>query len=1297
MYPRSNPIGAFALGTSIAALLATACQTAYAATISKADNTNNLNLPSSWTGGGVPGAADIASWDLTVTGANGTVLGADLQWRGLEVADPGGPVAIGAGNTLTLGSGGIDLGAASQNLSIGSGLVLAAGGQEWDVALDRTLTLHTGAFTRQAGAVLNLPGEGTVEVSMTGIDNTYGILGPWATAGWSGNTRYAELSSGILTGFAGGTAAAAFGWPSGNDNTFNYDVGGVQGNLGVSRQANTARYTGGAGTQNWGNNNTTTITLNGLMNAGFGTLTFAEAGGTSQGQLVIGANNGNELVLDAASAGITVAIPIINGPGGAGSLVAAGQDAHAVTINSAGGASTYSGSTTVASGTLHLSGAGDINSSSGILVSGNGAKYLHTSSVPSTVPIALNSGTLDGTGSVGAVTVGNGTGAVITHGNGGSAPLTVDSLSFGGAADVHLTLSGGLAPLAVTGGLVTTPASGQVAIRVQPGGPLANGLYDLVSFGSFTGAVSDFTIDVLSGLNSRQHAALVADGNRFALQVSGDSPRWTGALNGNWTVDPVANPKNWSLITAGTPTDFLSGDHVLFDDAATGTTTVTLVSDIEAGLIEFANNAKPYTLTADFYAIVEGTIIKNGGGSLTIDSDNYHDGGLTFNAGTLNLNNEGALGFGPVVIGGGPSKTLGNTSGSEIRSTRNNPVALNDDLVFAGPDDLDLGSGTVTAGGDGGERAITVNGNLTLTIGELKAAAHDFVKQGAGTLALASSGAGAAASTVAGTLEVAAGTLQINRTGAEGAATGDLTVGGLTGTGTITNGGGTAESPTQRWLIVETTGDHTFEGILTDGGPGPLGLAKRGAGSLTLTGAHDYSGTTSIGAANGAGILRAAASGALGTGTIVFDGSGGTPGPTSRLELANGIELANPAITLSQRNNTSAAILNVDGENTLSGDIGLNAGGSQALIQSDAGKLTLSGAISAATANARNLHLGGAGDGEISGVVSNNPGNPAGVLNLTKLGDGTWTLSGARTHTGTTAINGGTLVITGDSTAATGTVTVANGARLDLTGAGNLGGGVTIAGGGRLALPVAATPGDQIPRQFGGVLDLSAIGDILELSAATPPALGVYTLVTANGGITGRSGSNLIDTVVTLNLGSGLTGTVSVNGDNLVLTVVEAEETPYESWAASFGLDPDGDGAPGEDKDLDGLDNGLEYILGGHPVDGADNPKVYSFIADTDDLKELILTIAVPQSAPAFPQGAPSSVVFEDFVIDVRGSTDLIGFNETVTPVATILPAGVTGNTFVQGGVTYEYRSFSLDGSNGTPGKGFLQVVVTNP
>mgnify|MGYP000095951616 CR=1 FL=1 len=58
----------------------------------------------------------------------------------------------------------------------------------------------------------------------------------------------------------------------------------------------------------------------------------------------------------------------------------------------------------------------------------------------------------------------------------------------------------------------------------------------------------------------------------------------------------------------------------------------------------------------------------------------------------------------------------------------------------------------------------------------------------------------------------------------------------------------------------------------------------------------------------------------------------------------------------------------------------------------------------------------------------------------------------------------------------------------------------------------------------------------------------------------------------------------------------------------------------------------------------------------------------------------------------IEGSLDLAGFPTIVsvvtTPVITGLPPAGAG---------YEYRSFSLSGSNGLPGKGFLRAKVTSP
>ena len=1454
---------------------------AHAATINKANNIDALNLTSSWVGGLVPGATDLANWNATVTGANTVALGANASWGGISVVDPGGSVQITGAETLTLGNLGIDLSLATQDLTIASNLTLSNGGHKWLNATGRTITLSTGTFTRSATSALHLDGLGTVTSTMTGLANTNNILGPWATVGTATDTRFVTKNgSNALVPFTTATAAANFGWPSGNNNTFNYDVAGVGAVLGIARQANTVRYTGVAATQNYGSNNTGVVTLNGLLNAGSGALTLSENGGVNQGQVAIGTNNGNQLVLGAANADLIVKIPIVNTGANVGSLLITGP--KVVNIDSAGGNSTYTGNTTVASGTLLLSGIGNINASSGLTVRGAGAKYTHTSTVASTLPVTLGRGEITGTGTLASVTVEDDILNTISNGNNSAVPLTLGSLSFQGDALLNATMNGTAAPYVVTGALSTTPANGKVSINVNSA-PLANGTYDLITASTFSGSASDFLLTVNSGINSRQSAGVVLNGSNIAISVNGDTPKWTGAVNGNWTTSTISSPKNWKLITANTATDFLALDNVLFDDTATGSTALELSDgDIAAGVITFNNNSKNYSISSTAnYFITQGSLVKNGTGTLTIATSNTFNAATTFSGGRLHLENPGALGGASLNVEAGSAKTIDNTSGSALTLVGNFAQNWNDELSFAGTNDLDMGNGAVTLGGLDIDRIVDVQAG-TLTVGEIKSTVHGLIKQGSGTLVLSSNGAGVAASVLAGPLQVSGGTVQINRMGSDAVGSGDLTVTGLDGTGTISNG-----SAAQRWLFVNAASDQTFSGTLTDGGTAGLGLNKQGTAAMTLngtlsytgqttveggtltisaanaaagtlavinngilvlnhpqalgtastirlagnnvskldlatdTGNHPYglvfgtttiatiianratdgeginhtlstlgingigggiltveagnkvtsgtarltltelglsagsvqttainptnasvsigniskvanapvqtvelggatadnfitgtiangtatvnliksgsstwtissvnntfTGTTTIGTANGAGILKITASGALGTGTILFDGSGGAPGPSSRLELSGDITLAN-AITLYQRNNTSSAILSTSGNNTLSGTIDLNVGGASGNIDSDAGLLTLSGPISTTTVASRTLRLGGAGNGVVSGVISNN----AGTVNLIKAGAGTWTLSAVNTYTGTTSVNEGTLVISTDSPATTGAVSVA--ASATLAGNGDVGGAVIIGAEGRHALDVAATPGAQVTRNIGGVLDLSAVGDVLSLEAAAAPADGTYVLASATGGITG----GLTDTVVQL---SGVTGTVSVVDNDLVLTV-GAVASVYDNWASANGLNPATTGLSAADPDGDGKNNALEFVLGGSPVSGGSLPKIYSLIADSDanidTTNELVMTIAVPQGTPAFSAGSPtSSASYQGMQIVVKGSETLAGFPVTVTPVSPVtagLPAAPT-----QGGVTYEYRSFSLGNSNGTATKGFMQVEITAP
>ncbi|MEO7318136.1 MAG: autotransporter-associated beta strand repeat-containing protein, partial [Chthoniobacteraceae bacterium] len=138
-----------------AASIALSTVAAQAATFTKADNLFDLNLPTSWSIGSVPGAADIAQWDATVTTASTVLLGANLSWSGLRILNPNGLVTINAGSTLTLGTDGIDLALATQSLTLNNAVtLLTERTQNWTVGAGTTLQVD-GALTRGLHAMLN--------------------------------------------------------------------------------------------------------------------------------------------------------------------------------------------------------------------------------------------------------------------------------------------------------------------------------------------------------------------------------------------------------------------------------------------------------------------------------------------------------------------------------------------------------------------------------------------------------------------------------------------------------------------------------------------------------------------------------------------------------------------------------------------------------------------------------------------------------------------------------------------------------------------------------------------------------------------------------------------------------------------------------------------------------------------------------------------------------------------------------------------------------------------------------------
>lgn len=157
--PTKNMPSLLKRALALAAALAIMSGLSAQAGVVKQNNSDNLNLTTSWVLGVVPGSGDIAVWNTTVPGANTVNLGASTTWSGIQIVGSGGLVTIANdGNTLTNGLSGIDMSAATRNLTLSNNVVLSTGPQNWTVASGRTLALGASLLRNGGGGLrFNLP------------------------------------------------------------------------------------------------------------------------------------------------------------------------------------------------------------------------------------------------------------------------------------------------------------------------------------------------------------------------------------------------------------------------------------------------------------------------------------------------------------------------------------------------------------------------------------------------------------------------------------------------------------------------------------------------------------------------------------------------------------------------------------------------------------------------------------------------------------------------------------------------------------------------------------------------------------------------------------------------------------------------------------------------------------------------------------------------------------------------------------------------------------------------------------
>ena len=341
--------------------------------------------------------------------------------------------------------------------------------------------------------------------------------------------------------------------------------------------------------------------------------------------------------------------------------------------------------------------------------------------------------------------------------------------------------------------------------------------------------------------------------------------------------------------------------------------------------------------------------------------------------------------------------------------------------------------------------------------------------------------------------------------------------------------------------VIDPVGDLA---ITNDGGAGlrlsgiirgSENILVDGAAPVVFSGNNRYSGDTIIDSGSqGSAIVRVEHSNALGTGTIIFNPQGNNT--AGQLQLANGITLQNN-VSLTGRHNTTPAILNLSGNNTLSGNIDLQVGGGNYRIASEGGVLTLAGTLRASASGTRTFTFDGSANGRVTGNIVNENA----VINVTKTGASTWTLEGTNTYTGATTVESGTLSVNGshiggagynvgpDSTlAGTGIIDLQSGTTVMVAGVLSPGNNV-----GTLRVGAAGSPNDVI---FEGGTLLIEIGDeeadLLDISGGLDLTSDsdVLSLVPLDGTFNGSTYTIASFTPGTL---SGVFDTVLIGGASL--------------------------------------------------------------------------------------------------------------------------------------------------------------------
>jgi autotransporter-associated beta strand protein len=407
-------------------------------------------------------------------------------------------------------------------------------------------------------------------------------------------------------------------------------------------------------------------------------------------------------------------------------------------------------------------------------------------------------------------------------------------------------------------------------------------------------------------------------------------------------------------------------------------------------------------------------------------------------SGTVNFNNDSAFGVGTLTLssdGNGGALVLEGSSAVTVTNavtvastTTNNIVGNAAGLTFSG--NWTLGGNLLTLGAGG------TAGNQTIISGAVSGTAG-LTLYNSGTVVLSG-------------VNTYSGTTSINSPAV-------LTIGGAGQLGSGSYGSSIVNGGTFNY---NSTANQTLSGVISGTGK----LSAGGSGTLTLSAANTYTGTTTI---NSGATLQLGVANGVNSASSVYLANGGT-------------------FDLNSKSDSIA---------TLSSPVGgtLPAGN----VINNNGTLTLNGASV--------LNSGDSGSSAYSGVIS-------GSGNLVISGGGSHTLSGANTYSGATTVSGGTLVPGYNGALPSGSALTDNSpgifdlASVNETIPSLAGSGTVNLGSGNL------TVGGSASTTFSGVLQGSP-SEVYAANSTSQPGLWGYYYATNNPGFTGTPVMRLDATV----------------------------------------------------------------------------------------------------------------------------------------------------------------------------------------